>query len=313
VKLDEDAAAVLAAVASQNRPPLSAGTVLEARLRVPDPAFAQGERLPLGSVIDSTIPGPGGDLPVRIYTPHGVGPFPAVVYFHGGGFVIGSIETADQGCRLIANEAGAVVISVGYRLAPEYPYPSAPEDCFAAITWVSEHAAEIDVDPKRLAVAGDSAGANLATVVTLMARDQGEPEILHQVLLYPNVDLTDNEYPSKSVDNAKGYMLEKPDIDWFYSHYLSDPASAHEANASPLLAESHAELPPATVVTAGVDPLRDEGIAYVAALQQSGTPAEHLYYPSLIHGFYWFPAAIDAARDVAAEIGHRLRTAFSDY
>ena len=184
------------------------------------------------SVIDSTIPGPAGDLPVRIYTPQGVGPFPAVVYFHGGGFVIGSIETADQGCRLIANEAGAVVISVGYRLAPEHPYPSAPEDCFAAITWVAKHAAEVNVDPKRLAVAGDSAGANLATVVTLMARDRGGPEIAHQALLYPNVDLTDTEYPSKSVDNAEGYMLEKTDIDWFYSHYLPDPDRASEPYAS---------------------------------------------------------------------------------
>ncbi|GAA2881326.1 alpha/beta hydrolase [Pseudonocardia halophobica] len=310
--LDHEAAALLAAITEQNLPPLAEGSVADARLRVPDPSFAQGPPLPLAAVVDRAIPGPAGELPVRIYTPEGDGPFPLVVYFHGGGFVIGSIATADQGCRLIAREAGAVVISVGYRLAPEHPYPAAPEDCYAAVKWVAAHAPELAGDPQRLVVAGDSAGANLAAVVSIMARDRGGPEIAHQVLLYPNVDLTNNEYPSKDVENAKGYMLEKEDIDWFYSHYLTDPARAGEAYASPLLATSHAGLPAATVITAGFDPLRDEGAAYVDALQGSGVPAEHLSYPSLIHGFYWFPALITEAHGVAAEIGRRLRSALSN-
>jgi acetyl esterase len=255
-------------------------------------------------VEDRAIPGPGGDIPIRIYTPEGTAPFPVVVYFHGGGFVIGNRDTHDGVCRELANAAGTVVVSVDYRLAPEHPFPAAPDDCFAATRWVYEHAAEFGADPERLAVAGDSAGGNLAAVVPLMARDAGGPPVRAQILLYPVIDCS-LTHPSIE-ENGEGYLLTAADMRWFISHYqpvVDDP------KASPLKGDL-AGLPPALVITGEYDPLRDEGEAYAEALRQAGVPVVLSRYDGQIHGFIQLKSLIDAAAKAMDECAGALREAF---
>lgn len=242
----------------------------------------------VGNVENRTIPGPAGDIPVRIYTPETDGPHPVVAYFHGGGFVLGNLDSHDAPCRVITKDAEAIVVSVDYRLAPEHPFPAPVEDCYAATEWLAENASEFDGDAKRLAVAGDSAGGNLSAVVALAARDRDGPDIAHQMLVYPVTDYResnhrDGDYPSR-IENAEGYFLTEDSMAYFEKHYV--PSWAHTPNPylSPLAAASHADLPPATVVTCGFDPLRDEGIAYVDALESAGTPVTHHHFEELIHG-----------------------------
>jgi acetyl esterase len=260
----------------------------------------------VASIEDRRIPGPAGDIPVRIYTPEGSGPLPAIAFFHGGGFVIGNLDSHDGVCRALANSAGAIVMSVDYRLAPEHPFPAAPEDCFAATQWLHAHATELGADPDRLAVAGDSAGGNLAAVVPLMARDAGGPPLRAQVLIYPVTDCT-LSHPSIE-ENGEGYLLTAADMRWFVGHYRPDAKHGH---ASPLHAEDLSGLPPALVITAEFDPLRDEGEAYAQRLRDAGVQVSSTRYDGMIHGFISMQGILDASGKAIAECSGALRDAFS--
>jgi acetyl esterase len=270
--------------------------------------FAAGDPPPeVARVEDRTIPGPAGDLKLRVYTPEGAGPFGGLVFFHGGGFVLCSLDSHDGQCRSLAHEAGVVVVSVDYRLAPEHPYPAAPEDCHAATKWVAEHAADFGIDPARLAIGGDSAGGNLTAVTALMARDRGGPPLRFQLLVYP---VTDRCFDTASYrENAEGYFLTAGMMRWFWDHYLCDPAHADDAYASPLRAKDLSGLPPALCITAEFDPLRDEGEAYAARLRGAGVEATTSRYDGMFHGFFGMAGVLDQGRRAIAEAGAALRAA----
>lgn len=254
---------------------------------------------PVGRVEDTSIPGPVGAIPVRIYRPLvGDGAQPGVVYFHGGGWVICDLDSHDGGCRRLANAVGAVVVSVDYRLAPEHQWPAAAEDAYAATQWVADHAADLGIDPGRLAVAGDSAGGNLTAVVAQMARDRGAPALAYQLLVYPVTDVSAarNDYPSKH-ENAEGYFLTTAQMEWYRDQYLPTDGAGDEPYVSPVRAASLAGLPPACVVTAEMDPLRDEGEAYAAALEAAGVPVTTYRAPGMFHGFFNMDAVLDGSKD----------------
>lgn len=267
--------------------------------------------VPIGKTEDRAIPGPAGDIPVRIYTPvAGGGTGPALVYFHGGGWVIGDLETHDALCRTLANEAGCKVIAVDYRLAPEHPFPAAIDDAYAAVKWVEANSSEIGIDPNGIAVAGDSAGGNLAAAVCLKAKAEKGPEIAFQLLIYPVTDAPRNTQSYK--DFGEGHFLEAEGMDWFWNHYVlaggADPADPY---AAPLRAESLAGLPPAYVVTAGFDVLRDEGKAYAEALKKAGVEAEYVNYEGMIHGFFNLQGALDVSRDAVKAAAKALKEALA--
>jgi acetyl esterase len=263
---------------------------------------------PIEAVEDRHVPGPDGEIPVRIYSPAVARPAPAIVSFHGGGWVIGDLDGYEASCRMIANSVGCVVVSVDYRLAPEHPFPAAPEDAYAATCWVAEHAAELGVDPRRLAVAGDSAGANLAAVCALMARDRGGPDLVFQLLIYP---VTDFSFDTPSYrENAEGYFLEAVTMRWYWRQYLGDSADGADPYASPLRAPDVSGLPPALIITAGYDPLRDEGEAYGLRLQDAGVDATVSRYGTMFHGFFGFGRLLDAAVPANKEAFAALQAAF---
>jgi acetyl esterase len=262
----------------------------------------------IAAVEDRKIPGPAGALPVRIYRPEGEAPFPALVYFHGGGWVIGSLETHDGACRDLANRVGCVVVSVDYRLAPEARYPAAAEDCYAATKWVAENALALGLDARRIGIGGDSAGGNLSAVVALMARDRKGPALRHQLLIYP---VTDADFTRASYrENAEGYLLTTKAMEWFWNHYVPEAARRAEAFAAPLRAKDLSGLPPAFVLTAEYDPLRDEGEAYAKRLQQAGVATRLQRYDGAIHGFFAMGLLSEVARravdDAAAEVRKAL-------
>ena len=252
----------------------------------------------VGSVSNRTIAGPGDEIALRIYTPTAppeLGEhYPVLVIFHGGGWVIGDLDTADSSCRDICQLANCVVVSVDYRLAPEHPYPAAVEDCYAATCWVAEHAGELQADASRLAVGGDSAGGNLAAVVSLMSRDKGYPSIGFQLLIYPVTDAASNT-PSYR-ENAEGYLLTAEAMAWFWDHYIPNAEQRQNPYASPASAADLSGLPPALVLTAEFDPLRDEGEAYAKALANAGINTEQVRYDGLIHGFFGMSHAVPAGR-----------------
>ena len=262
------------------------------------------EHLAVQKTENSVIAGPGADIPVRIYTPEGSGPFPIFINFHGGGWVIGDLDTADAQCRQICKLANCIVVSVDYRLAPEHVFPAAIDDCYHATCWVAQNAESINGDANRIAVGGDSAGGNLAAVVALRARDENGPALVFQLLVYP---VTDARCDSKSyTDNAEGYLLTRDTMIWFWNHYC--PASFQRADslASPALARSFANLPPAFVMTAEYDPLRDEGEAYAALLEKAGVKVSCKRYPGMIHGFFALshviPSALPGMQDACAAL-----------
>jgi acetyl esterase len=307
--LDPQARAYLDQLAALNAPPLSALTPEVARQAIQMQTVLVAEREPVARVEDRRIPGPEGEIPLRIYTPAGAGPFPALVFFHGGGWVICDLETHDGLCRSLTNGVGCVVVSVDYRLAPEHKFPAALQDCYAATRWVAGHAAEIAVDGTRIAVGGDSAGGNLAAVVAQLARAQGGPPLVFQLLIYPATDLT-ADTPSKR-ENSEGYGLSREDMLWFASHYLRSPADARDPLASPMLTPDLRGLPPALIITAEYDPLRDEGEQYGARLQEAGVPVTVSRYAGMIHGFLTPPVPFDQTQRAIAECCRALRRAFA--
>jgi acetyl esterase len=255
---------------------------------------------------DRTIPGPAGDIPVRVYRP-GQDAAPVLVYFHGGGWVLGSLNTHHGVCATIARLSGCVVCSVDYRMAPEHRFPAALADAWAATTWVAEHPAELGGLPGALAVGGDSAGGNLAAVCALRARDMGLSLAL-QLLVYPVTDADPDT--STYLEFADGYFLTRRSMEWFWGHYLPDGDRFHP-DASPLRAADVSGTAPALVITAEFDPLRDEGEAYARRLEEAGVPVTLSRYDGMIHGFFRMPGAIDKANDALAEAAGALRGAFA--
>jgi len=307
VPLDPVIAYVLDLMSSNGAAKMSAGTPEEARegfrtmtVGLRDPAtLAQ-----VGEVVDRTLDGPAGLLPVRIYRPGTDGPHPTVLFIHGGGFVIGDLDTHDDHARLVCRDVDAVVVSVDYRLAPESPFPAGLEDCLAAYRWVVESAAELGGDPDRLAVAGDSAGGNLSAAVALAARDAGSP-LAAQLLIYPGVDFAeDADHPSR-VQNGEGYFLTAEDMQWFGQHYLQG-TSTMDPRASVLRAPDLGGVASAVVGTAEYDPLRDEGEAYADALEKAGVRVVRHRYDGLIHGFFGLgpvsPACAAAVAELCADL-----------
>ena len=270
---------------------------------------AGGDLVPVARVEDRSIPGPAGEIPIRIYTPNGSGPFGALVYFHGGGWVVGNIEMTDQPCRMITKAAGCVTVSVDYRLAPEHKFPAGPEDCYAATRWVAQNALEIGCDAKRIAVGGTSAGATRAAATALMARDRGGPRIAYQLLVYP-ATRRELDTPSHSQFATDGYyILSRADMEWFWGHYLAGEADALNPYACPARAGTLAGLPPAMVITAEYDPLRDEGEAFAARLRDDGVATVLKRYDGVTHGFFGMPTFVEQSRRAITEASVALRGA----
>jgi acetyl esterase len=308
--LDPQARALLDQMEEAGMPALNEMSPAEAREMAAAFIELAGPGQDVASVEDRSIPGPHGDIPVRIYRPSEEGTLPVLVYFHGGGWVIGDVDTLDTTCRALANESGAAVVSVDYRLAPEHPYPVPFDECLAATAWVSENADELGVDAGALAVGGDSAGGNLAAAVALAARDQGGPGIAFQALVYP---VTDHAYDTDSYQaNGEGYLLTADMMRWFWDHYLSGGAADDHQSVSPLRAEDLSGVAPAFVVTAEFDPLRDEGEAYAARLADAGVDVTAKRYDGQIHAFFQMPATFDRAAEAISDVSEAMRKAFAD-
>ena len=303
--LDPQAEALLEQLAALGLPPYRDRTPEEVRAGIRAMSLGTAPPANPAPTADRRIPGAAGDIAVRVYRPDAPGPLPVVVFFHGGGFVIGDLDTHDGICHALATGVPAVVVSVDYRLAPEHPFPAAVEDCWAALRWVHANAGGLGADAGRLAVAGDSAGGNLAAVTAVRARDAGGPPVACQVLVYPCTDLT-RSFASQR-ENAEGYLLTADGIDWFYGHYVPEGTDPRHPELSPLFADDLGGLPPAVVLTAEFDPLRDEGEAYAASLQAAGVETTLKRYPGMIHGFYGLDGVFDAAREAAADVIAVLR------
>jgi len=250
-----------------------------------------------------TIPGPGGPIPVRVYTPSG-DVSNLLMYFHGGGWVLGNPEFVDLPCRLLANRTGRAVVSVDYRLAPEHKFPAAAEDCYAATKWVADNVDKFRTSAKAIAVCGDSAGGNLAAVVSLMARDRGAPTIGHQILIYPITDLLDSNYKSFPDEQSPG--LTRNDMQWFIDHYITKPDDMRNAYASPLVASDLSKLPPTLMITAEYDILLKQCDSYSEKLRKAGVLTMSRNYEGAIHGFFTLPDAFDAGRDAVGKISETL-------
>ena len=270
----------------------------------PDPPAVESVQLLLA-------PGKGGPVPVRAYRPKGAGKdevLPALIYLHGGGWVIGDLDTHDVVCRTLANGARCAVFSVEYRKAPEAPFPAAVDDCFSALEFVVKNGKNLKIDTSKIAVGGDSAGGNLAAVMALMARDAGGPAISFQLLIYP---ATDQQLGHPSIDgNGEGYLLTKKVMIYFRGRYLPREADWRDWRASPLLAKSHAGLPPAFVMTAGFDPLLDEGRAYAEKLKSAGVPVDYREYSDMVHGFITMGRVLDSANTALADCAQALKKAW---
>jgi acetyl esterase len=306
--LDPQARAVLDLLNSLGTPPLGTVPAPEARLAAAARPVPPGA--PVARVDNRTIPGPAGEIPVRIYySKESASAQPVLVWYHGGGWVLGTLDSVDHTCRELANSANCILVSVDYRLAPEHKFPACPDDCEAAYAWVLENAASIGGDPHRVAVGGDSAGGNLAAVVCLRAREHGLRLPVFQLLVYPVTDF-DFERPSY-VDNAEGYMLTRLSMRWFWEQYVDNADDMAHPHASPSRAADLSGLPPALVITAEFDPLRDEGEAFGEQLRKAGVPVTITRYDGMIHGFFGMFGAIDKGREAVREAGQALTNAFA--
>ncbi|MEZ0602509.1 alpha/beta hydrolase [Paraburkholderia sp. IW21] len=309
---------VLDALASLGGKPIETLTPEEAR-KQPTPADAVKKVLTqegkstapeeVGSLKHMSIPGPGGDIPIHIYSPKGKGPFPVMVYYHGGGWVIADTMTYDASPRALANGAKAIIVAVDYRQAPEHPFPAASDDAYAAYQWVLSHAREFQADPHRVAVGGESAGGNLATVVSMMARDKKTPMPVYELLVYP---ITNNDFSTPSyLENATAKPLSKPMMEWFFKQYAPDAKEANNPYVSPLKAESLRGLPPATIITDEIDPLRSEGKAYADRLRSAGVKVSYKNYVGVTHEFFGMGAVVPKAKEAEQKASADLRNAFS--
>jgi acetyl esterase len=306
---------VLDALASLGGKPVETLTPEEAR-KQPSPADAVKKVMTdMGNsaapeagvtVKDMSIAGPLGNFPIHIYTPEGKGPFPVMVYFHGGGFVIADTKTYDASPRALAKMANAIMVAVDYHQAPEHKFPAAPNDAWAAYAWTLEHAKEINGDPARVAVGGESAGGNLATVVSMMARDKKAPMPVHQLLVYPVVD-ANMETPSYR-KNAEAKPLNKAMMAWFFKHYAGDPANPY---ALPMKAASLKGLPPATIIAAEIDPLLSEGKAYADRLKKDGVAVSYKRYMGVTHEFFGMGAVVPRAKEAEQFAADALKKAFA--
>jgi acetyl esterase len=306
--LDPQARQLLDSIAQANLPPISSLSPAQARQQMIAASAAVGEPEAVDSIEDRAIPGSGGEIPIRIYKPQGER-LPIVVYYHGGGWVLGNLETHDGYCRALANASNAIVVSVDYRLAPEHKFPAAAEDAFDATRWVSENAGTIGGRSGPLAVAGDSAGGNLAAAVPLMARDRGGPSIGCQVLIYP---ITDHNLDTTSYqDFANDHLLTRDSMIWFWDQYCESDTDRNHAYLSPLRAEDLQGLPSALVMTAGYDPLCDEGEAYAEKLRQAGVAVALTRYDGMIHGFTRRFDLLDKAHEALNEVADAIKSALN--
>lgn len=274
--------------------------VAEARRQYEARIALMAPSAPVAKIAERSIDGPGGPLKLRIYTPVGSRPFPLMIFFHGSGFVLCSLDTHDGMCRNLAAGIGCVVVSVDYRLAPEHKFPKGPDDCLAATHWAAAHAAELGTYPARIMLAGDSAGGNMAAVTALRVRDEGGPELCGQMLLYPVTDYHTPGTPSYA-ENAYGYGLTRDTMEWFWGHYLINPVEAESPYASPLRARDFSRLPPAYVMSAEYDPLRDEAEHYGERLRAAGVPTVITRRPGMNHGFLFWVGVVAKADDAMAE------------
>ena len=311
--LDPQARTLLDQLAAAGRPPVWQLTPEEGRQGWDALAHLFGPPETPTRLEDHTVPGPAGAIPVRLYRPGagtvGGAPLPVLVWFHGGGFVIGSVASYDNVCRALANRAECLVASVDYRLAPEHRFPAAIDDAYAATSWIAEHAAEWGGDPARVAVGGDSAGGCISCVVTQLARDRGGPPLAFQLLVYPGTDW-DLDVPSIRA-LPTGYLLERDSLVWFRDRYLRSRDDETDPRASPLRAARLDGLPAAFVVTAEYDPIKDYGTRYVERLEAAGVPVEHRQYPGTIHAFVSLAGALDAGKAALEDCGDALRAAFA--
>ena len=305
--LDPQAQDVIDRLSALGLPPNNTVSPEEARANTLSRPRAKGPEV--AKVENRTILSDGVEVPVRIYSPEGRGPFPVLCWFHGGGWVVGDLETADATARELTIGAGCVVVSVDYRLAPEAKFPIPFNDCYAATEWTAQNASVINVDPSRLAVGGDSAGGNLAAAVSLAARDRGGPSLAFQLLVYPVTawDLDTDSYRQ----NAQGYLLTTEAMKWYWNHYLRDDADASNPYAAPLAAKDLTGLPPALVITAEFDPLRDDGEAYAQRLQVGGVSTTCTRYDGMIHGFFGMASVLDKGRRAVSEASASLKQAFA--
>ena len=305
--LDPQAQAVIDQLATLGLPPVHTVTPAEARRNAQSRPRAAGPEV--AKVEDRMISGSGPDVPVRIYTPVGPGPFPILVWFHGGGWVVGDLDSADGTARHLTVGAECVTVSVDYRLAPDTKFPGPADDCYDVTVWAAQNAASINGDPNRIAAGGDSAGGNLAAGISLMARDRGNPSLQFQLLVYP---VTAHDFTTTSYqDNAEGYLLSKTSMEWYWDQYLASPADASNPYAAPMAATDLSNLPPALVITAEYDPLRDEGEAYGARLKDAGIATTCTRYNGMIHGFFGMSAVMDQAKNAIAEASAALKQAFA--
>jgi acetyl esterase len=307
MEIDPQARDFLDRLAAAQMPPIQELTVLQARAQMDLSTQFLGPLPKVARVEDRQIPGPGGSIRVRVISPRNaeLAPLPVCVYFHGGGWVLGNIESHEGVCRAVANAAGLIVITADYRLAPEHRFPAAVEDAYAAVVWAAAHAREFGGDPGRIAVGGDSAGGNLAAVCCLMARDRGGPNLASQLLIYPITDynLHNNSYRAF----ADGYFLTRGEMAWYWEQYVPKLDDRWHPHASPCQASDKSGLPPALVITAGCDVLRDEGEHYAAQLQSAGVPVKISRYEGMIHGFIRRHPFFDQGKAAIEEIGRELR------
>lgn len=306
MSLDPQARQLLKRMEEADVPPVHEMSPEEAREQHVEQAGELSSRGPdVAEVRDERVETDDGEVPVRIYRPLGEGPFPAVVYIHGGGWVVGTLDTFDTVCRELTVRSGALVVSVDYRLAPEHPHPAALDDAFAVVQWLEEKADELDVDARRIGVAGDSAGGMLATLVTIRAREGGGPPLRFQALVYPALD---PDLDSESMHEfSEGYYLTREEMRWYWDQYLGDQREQRGAEVTPLHGTSLEGLPPALVIVAGYDPLRDEGIEYAQRLQDAGVPTTLRNYEGMIHGFIRFSGVLDTAFDAIDDLAHFSR------
>jgi acetyl esterase len=309
--LDPQARAVLDQMAAMGvRPIHQVGVERSREMMIQRAKIMNANPLPVARVEERKMAGPGGQpLTIRFYWPDAPGPLPILVYYHGGGWVQGNLDTHDGQARNLANGAGCLVASVDYRLAPEWKFPDAVEDCYAALGWVADHAGELGGDPSRIAVGGDSAGGNQAAVVSILARDRSGPKLAFQLLVYP---VTDYSFETVSYrENAEGYGLETKAMQFYWDRYLPRPEDGANPLASPMRADDLSGLPPALVLTAEFDPLLDEGEAYAEKLRAAGVPVTLNRYDGMIHGFFGMSRVVDKARQAVDDASAALRKAFS--